>query len=550
MKVYEALAQAFVDEGTEDVFSVMGDANMMWLSTIATLPGIRNHHARHEASALAMADGYARAAGRVGVATVTCGPGLTNLATSLVAAVRYRCPLVLFAGDTPAGDTDGIQSLDQRRFAEACGAEARIITSPQTALSEAARAFRTARVRRTPVVLNVPMDVQEQELPSEYAYAPLPHHAADEGFLPDERTLDRLAGLLASADRPVIVLGRGALEPDVREDVARLADRTGALVATTLLAKGAWGQRPWGLDVAGTFSSSRTSGLLSEADVVLAVGASLNEFTTVNGTIFGSARVAQIVDVPTPVAHGSVRIEVQAVGLAGPTVRALDAMLAAGEHRATGLRTSATAARIAEPEPRDDYATGTAAPDELDPRDVAAVIESHLADDELIVHGAGHFWAFTIHGLSGGAARRFVFTNGFGACGQALPVAVGATVARRDVPVTYIEGDTSLLMAIQELETAARLRLPLRIIVMNDGAMGAELHKLRIRGAPTDDAIVPDPGFVATAEALGVRAHRPKTLAALAEALAVDVSDGPVLIDVPISRDVIALSGVTVPGYH
>jgi acetolactate synthase I/II/III large subunit len=550
MKVYEALARAFVDEGTEDVFSVMGDANMMWLSTISGLPGVRNHHARHEAGALAMADGYVRASGRIGVATVTCGPGLTNLATSLVAAVRYRCPLVLFAGDTPGGDTDGIQSLDQVRFAEACGAEARIITSPRTALAEVARAFRTARVRRVPVVLNVPMDVQEQDLPGEYAYTPLPVPAAGEGFLPDEPTVDRLAGLLASADRPVILIGRGALEPDIRADVERLADRIGALVATTLLAKGAWGRRPWGLDVAGTFSSSSTSGLLSEADVVLAVGASLNEFTTVNGTIFGSARIAQIVDVPTPVAHGTVRVEIQAVGLAGPTVRALDAMLAAGDHRSAGLRTPATAARLAEPEPRDDYATGAAAGDELDPRDVAAVIEDGLADEELVVHGAGHFWAFTIHALSGGSARRFVFTNGFGACGQALPVAIGAVVARRDVPVTCIEGDTSLLMNLQELETAARLRLPLRIIVMNDGAMGAELHKLRIRGAPVEDAIVPDPGFVAAAEALGVRAYRPRTLEELAKALIEDVTDGPVLIDVPISRDVVALSGVTVPGYH
>jgi thiamine pyrophosphate-dependent acetolactate synthase large subunit-like protein len=550
MKVYEALAQAFVDEGTEDVFSVMGDANMMWLSTISGLPGVRNHHARHEAGALAMADGYVRASGRVGVATVTCGPGLTNLATSLVAAVRYRCPVVLFAGDTPVGDTDGIQSLDQVRFVEACGAEARLVNSPRTALAEVARAFRTARVRRIPVVLNVPMDVQEQDLPGDYRYERLPIHAAGEGFLPDERTLDRLAGLLASANRPVILLGRGALEPDVRDDIERLADRVGALVATTLLAKGAWGRRPWGLDVAGTFSGSRTSGVLSEADVVLAIGASLNEFTTVNGTIFGSARVAQIVDVPTPVAHSTVRIEIQAVGLAGPTVQALDAMLSTGGHVTTGLRTSAMAERLATSEPRDDYATGRTADGELDPRDVAAVIEDGLAPDELVIHGAGHFWAFTVHALSGGDARRFIFTNGFGACGQALPVAVGATVARDDVPVTCIEGDTSLLMNLQELETAARLRLPLRIIVMNDGAMGAELHKLRVRGAAVSDAVIDDPGFVAAAEALGMRAYRPRTLEEVAKAMLEDVSHGPVLIDIPISRDIVALSGVTVPGYH
>lgn len=551
MKVYEALARAVAAEGTNDVFSVMGDANMMWLATIAGLDGVRNHHARHEAGALAMADGYARATGRVGVATVTCGPGLTNLATSLVAAVRYRVPLVLVAGDTPMGDTNGIQSLDQVRFAEACGARVRVVSSPARALQEVATAFRIARTERVPVLLDLPMDVQEQDLPGTYAYTPAAPAESDAGtFVPSDAVLDRLAGLLASADRPVVLIGRGAVEPDARDDVERLAARIGAPVATTLLAKGAWAGRPYDLGIAGTFSSSRTSGLLADADVVLAVGASLNEFTTVNGTLFGTARVAQIVDVALPVAHPSVRVDVQAVGLAGPTVRALDALLEAGGHRATGLRTEALLARLAEPEPRDDYATGTAEPDRLDPRDVAAVIDRGLADDELVIHGAGHFWAFTIHGVGGGRSRRFLFTNGFGACGQGLPVAVGAAAGRDDVPVTCIEGDTSILMNLQELDTTARLGLPLRIVIMNDGAMGAELHKLRVRGIDGEEAVIPDADLVGAATALGLRAIRPTTLADLELALKEDPAEGPILIDVPIAREVVALSGVTVPGYH
>lgn len=550
MKVFEALARACADEGTTDVFSVMGDANMMWLATIAGLDGVRNHHARHEAGALAMADGYARATGRVGVATVTCGPGLTNLATSLVAAVRYRVPLVLVAGDTPMGDTNGIQSLDQVRFAEACGARVRVVSSAARALQEVATAFRIARTERVPVLLDLPMDVQEQDLPAPYAYTPSGGTDDSQAFVPSEEVLDRVAGLLANADRPVILVGRGALEPDATDDIERLARRIGAPVATTLLAKGAWAGREFELGIAGTFSSSRTSGLLADADVVLAVGASLNEFTTVNGTLFGAARIAQIVDVPQPVAHPSVDVDVQAVGLAGPTVRALDALLEAGGHAAQGLRTDAVRARLSEPEPRDDYATGTAEDGRLDPRDVAAVIDRGLADDELVVHGAGHFWAFTIHGVGGGRARRFLFTNGFGACGQGLPVAVGAAAGRDDVPVTCIEGDTSILMNLQELDTTARLRLPLRIIIMNDGAMGAELHKLRVRGIDGSEAVIPDADLVGAARSLGLRAVRPASLDELELALKEDPAEGPILIDVPIAREVVALSGVTVPGYH
>src|SRR5262249_40927475 len=112
MKVREALAEAFVAEGTSAVFGLMGDGNMFWMATIGGLPGVRLVHARHEAAAIAMAEGYARATGRVGIASVTCGPGVTQTATALVSATRSGTPLVVFAGDTPVAAPFHMQELD------------------------------------------------------------------------------------------------------------------------------------------------------------------------------------------------------------------------------------------------------------------------------------------------------------------------------------------------------------------------------------------------------------------------------------------------------
>ena len=161
MKVYEAIADALLAEGCDNLFGLMGDGNM-WLWSSLAKKQAKIISARHEAAAVSMADGYSRTTGKVGVAMVTCGPGLTQLGTVLIIAARNRSQLVVVTGEINPGAKNKTQSMDQKRFTEACSARFHTVTSIDNMAEEIAEAFYTARVHRVPVVLNLNMHLQEQ----------------------------------------------------------------------------------------------------------------------------------------------------------------------------------------------------------------------------------------------------------------------------------------------------------------------------------------------------------------------------------------------------
>src|SRR6476659_5611976 len=129
MKVYEAIAQSLIAEGMTDFFGLMGDGNMWLWGALCRNPSVKPYNARHEAMAVSMADGYARTTGKVGVAMVTCGPGLTQLGTTLIIAARGKTPVVVIAGEINPGAKNKTQSMDQKRFVEACSARFHTVTS-------------------------------------------------------------------------------------------------------------------------------------------------------------------------------------------------------------------------------------------------------------------------------------------------------------------------------------------------------------------------------------------------------------------------------------
>ena len=171
-KLQDVLAQAFAAEGCEVLFTLMGDANMYWTEAMSRQPGITVVNARHEHCAVAMADGYARATGKVGVASTTCGPGFTQIMTALAIAARANTPLVVFAGDAPMLASYYIQQIDMAPLAQACGAHYVAVRSLDRALDNVREAFHTAALERLPVVLSVPMDLQKQPYPFMADYIP------------------------------------------------------------------------------------------------------------------------------------------------------------------------------------------------------------------------------------------------------------------------------------------------------------------------------------------------------------------------------------------
>src|SRR5262249_42988306 len=280
--IYEALAQAFVAEGVDTHFTLMGDGNMHWASAMKNLDGMATFSVRHEHCACAMAMGYHLATGKVGVASVTCGPGFTQIMTALTVAARGRIPLVVFAGEAPINAKWHNQALDQPPLAAPPLAPPPGALYPRPHGAERIHKWGRGpssppRHERKPVVLGVPYDLQKQPLPDLGEYQPsssvLP---ATEPLPPNPRQIDRLVEKLARAICPVVLAGRGVMRAGAASEVEELAEQSVALLATTLLARGMFDHNPFSMGISGGFARDIAHEVGAQADLVVAIGTSLN----------------------------------------------------------------------------------------------------------------------------------------------------------------------------------------------------------------------------------------------------------------------------------
>ena len=536
MKVYEALADALAIEAEGPIFGLMGDANMPVWGTLCKDPRTRMVWSRHDGAAILMADGYAKATGKMAVATVTCGPGLANAANAILTAGRAGTPMVIFTGEyTADGGKGGLQALDQRQFARACEAEFRPLAKLETLAEDIAEGCYAARTRSCPVILNMPQALWEAELKWGWEYKPSKQFVPPQDFAPPAALLDSVVEKLAQAQRPVIVAGRGAALADARQALEQLGDRVGALLATSLVAKGFFDGHPYDVGIAGSFSSATTEQLMADADLVIGFGASLNFFTTEGGMLFPSAQIFRIDTRPYAPTIGFTPgnwLQGDAKATAAALVQALDARKVRNE----GLRTAATRDALATPVPQPARAS-----DGLDPRELMRVLSRCLPDRTQVISGAGHFWSWPIAHLALPPGGRYQHTAAFGSIGLALPHGIGAAVGNPDRPTLVIEGDGSLLQCIQELHAAAEQRVPLVVLVMNDSGYGAEVLKMGWKQRDPRDAQWKSPDLVAIARGFGgdgVRIENEQDLAAAIERGM--KSGGPFVIDAPISPTLVS----------
>jgi thiamine pyrophosphate-dependent acetolactate synthase large subunit-like protein len=237
--IYAALAQAFAAEGVDTHFTLMGDGNMHWAAAMKSLDGMSTFAVRHEHCACAMAIGYHSATGKVGVASVTCGPGLTQITTALAVAARGRIPLVVFAGEAPINAKWYNQAIEQPPFAAAAGAHYISAHSPARMYQYVREAFYVARHKRRPVVLGVPYDLQKQPLPDIGDYQPaaevLP---VGEALPPHPRQVDRwsLDGHVPAKFHKRLQVGVLFQDPELflrnRSSVGRLSEPIGDYCAS------------------------------------------------------------------------------------------------------------------------------------------------------------------------------------------------------------------------------------------------------------------------------------------------------------------------------
>lgn len=521
--VHEAIADQLAAFGVDVMFGLIGDGNLFMVDAFVRSGRGRYVPVAHEANSVLAALGYARVAQRTGVATVTHGPAFTNTLSALVEGVRARIPIVVIAGDTAAEDVDNLQNVDQRGVALAAGAGFVQVRSPRTVREDVAEAFRAARNERRPVVLNVPADYMWQEAgPGSPVAVDTAEHAAE----PSGEALDVALGAMVSARRPIVLAGRGATSADAREALLRLADRLGAPVATTIGAKDLFRGEPSALGLFGTLSHDAAVDVIAGSDCVIAFGAGLNRFTTADDALLAGKTVIVCDHDPYRVrTHAPGRIFV--TGDSARTARAMLQWLEEGDVEPAPFRGQLEASgHLGQGE---IFSPGTHAPI----RAIIAALDDALPADRILVTDGGRFLPLTWQGMHVQAPHHLVTTVSFGAIGNGMGYAIGAALARPDLPVVLVVGDGGFMLGgLSELATAVSERLDLTVVILNDGGYGAEYVQFEARGMDPGLSLREWPEFVPVARALGAQGATVRGSDDLAPALAGLGSVGPRVIDV------------------
>ncbi len=482
-----------------------------------------------------MADAFARVSGEAGVLTVHQGPGLTNALTGITEAAKSRTPLLVLAAETAGSAVRSNFRIDQAALAAAVGAVPERVHSPETAVADAVRAWRAAVAGRRTVVLGLPLDVQAVEYTGPGAVPEPPATAAP---VPPPEAIGRLADLLAGARRPVFVAGRGAL--GAREPLRALAGRSGALLATSAVARGLFLGDPFDLDVSGGFASPVAAELIRGADLLVGWGCALNMWTLRHGALVGEGTTVVQVDLD-PDALGAHRpVDVGLVGDSAGTALAVEAELARRGHVSRGARSEELAARLSREVrwrdvPYDDDSDGS----RIDPRTLSIALDDLLPAERTVAVDSGNFMGYPAMYLGVPGAGSLVFTQAFQSVGLGLATAIGAAVARPDRLTVAALGDGGALMGVSELETAVRLGLDLLVVVYDDEAYGAEVHHFKPDGHPLGTVRFPPADIAEIGRGFGCEAvtvRRPEDLAPLTAWLA-GPRDRPFVVHAQVTRD-------------
>ena len=529
---FQSIAQAVTDHGVGSMFGLMGDANLFMVDHYVKGCGGTFVPAAHEGGAVLMALAHTHVSGRMGVATITHGPALTNCSTALTEGTRGRIPMVLLAGDTAVSNPENLQNIDQREVVKATGAGFEQVRSPETAAEDIARAFHRAARDRRPVVANMPADFMWMEV--EHVKTVHPVFAAP-NVVQEGDHLDEAIGMIASSRRPIVLAGHGAI--DAREQVIALADRLEAPLATTLRAKGLFNGHPHTMGVFGTVSSPTAYDLISKGDCIVCLGASLHFFTTDRGKLIEGKRVILVNADGAEIGrnfHPDVALQADA-GLAAEKIAW---WLDQAEIPPSGFTKELEGVKLVDHPPGNP---GKSKGGAVNYEYALDRLEEALPGDRILVTDGGRFMTEVWCRLTVRDPRSFIPTVPFGSIGLGLQHAVGAGVAAPGRPVALFTGDGGFMMGgLTEFNTAVRMGLDLTVVVANDAAYGAEYIQFQDRQMDPGLSRFGWPSFAEAAKALGGDGVTVDSNDSLEAALdAIGAGAGPLLIDLKLDPDTV-----------
>jgi len=532
----QALIKSLEQEGVDTIFGLPGGAILPVYDPLIDST-IRHILVRHEQGAGHMAEGYALATGRPGVAMVTSGPGATNIVTPIGNAHMDSTPIVVITGQVATGSigTDAFQECDITGITMGITKHNFLVQSAQEIPRAVAAAFHLATTGRPgPVLIDVPKDVTQSMM--DWWYPATVEEFDLPGYRPevelDENAVARAVALINESERPVLYVGGGTLKSHASEELLAFAQRTGIPVVTTLMARGAFpDSHEQHLGMPGMHGMYTAVTAIQKSDLLISLGARFDDRVT--GKIPAFAAEAKVIHVDIDKAEfNKVRIaDVAIQSNVAAVLRAWDAAQATPRNLDVWWKTINLW--------RDRYPLvydEPAAEGPLRPQHVIEAIAAKAAPGTIVAAGVGQHQMWASQHWKFDEPRTWINSGGAGTMGFGVPAAIGAKVGRPDRTVWCIDGDGCFQMTAQELVTARSEGIPIKVAILNNAYLGMvrQWQEMFYEERYSEVYLSADlPDYVKWAEAMGCVGLRARTLKEMHDVIdeANAINDVPVVID-------------------
>ncbi|MYD44462.1 MAG: acetolactate synthase 3 large subunit [Gammaproteobacteria bacterium] len=479
----EMLIRALQDEGVEQIFGYPGGAALHIYDAIFKQQRVEHILVRHEQAATHMADGYARATGRPGVVLVTSGPGATNAITGVATAYMDSIPMIVISAQVPHDviGTDAFQETDMIGISRPIVKHSFIVKKAEDIPGIVKQAFYIATTGRPgPIVIDVPKDTTDPNEQFAYEY---PDTVSLRSYKPALKghfgQIRKATIAMLQARRPVIYSGGGVVQGGADEELVKVARLTGFPITNTLMGLGAFpGDDPQFLGMLGMHGTYEANCAMHHADLILAVGARFDDRVTNNPEKFCPDATIIHIDIDPASISKVIAADIPIVGPAKPVlqgmVEALEAELP--NHPIDSASLNAWWRRIERWREQHglnhDQRERRSESGELLPQQVIQAVYRETEGDAYVTSDVGQHQMFAAQYYKFQRGRQWINSGGLGTMGFGLPAAMGVQLARPDATVVCITGEGSFMMNMQELSTCMQYALPIKIVNLNNQALG------------------------------------------------------------------------------
>jgi acetolactate synthase-1/2/3 large subunit len=533
----EILLRSLMDNGVDTIFGYPGGKVIALYDTLFKTTGLRHILVRHEQGAAHAADGYARTTGRPGVVLVTSGPGATNTVTGIATAYMDSIPIIVISGQVSYNmiGNDAFQEADIIGITRPITKHSYLISDVGQIAQAVHEAFHIATTGRPgPVLIDLPSDMMTAKAPYQKIEG-----VSIRGYNPTlkghSQQITKAAQLIQNAKRPLLYVGGGVILGDASESLTELAVKGNLPVTTTLMGLGAFPEtHELSLGMLGMHGTWAANMAIQEADVVVCVGARFDDRVTGRLDRFASGSKKIQIDIDPACIAKNVAVDIPIVGHVREVLPKLVEAFKPGDTQAWLDQLNAW--KTAHPL-KYEFKSGV-----ILPQQVIETVSKVTGGDAIVVTDVGQNQMWTAQYYRFTKPRTSITSGGLGTMGYGLPAAVGAAIGCPGRTVFCITGDGGIQMNVQELATAVQNRLPLKIVILNNGYLGMvrQWQELFYEKRYSSTFIREgNPDFVKLAEsfgAVGVRVQRPEdTEPALRRSL--EVMDRPVVLDFIVSPE-------------